>query len=150
MKFRKVHGELNPADLLTKHMPSQEKLNELVALFGCAFVGGRAKSAPLLRKRRQDEPAGMGFADEDIIEPEEIDEDGSVYMLEAGKHDVERWPHLYPADELELMFPIVVTAPDIQDVSVEALGEQRAMEQRWATRQPVGPTKSRSSKLRIT
>ena len=104
----------------------------------------------MLRKRRQDELAGKGFADEDIIEAEGIDEVGSVYMLEAGKHDIDRWPHLYPADELEVMFPIVVAAPDIKDVSVEALGEHWAMEQRWATRRPVGPTKSRSSKLRIT
>ena len=74
----------------------------MVTLFGCAFVDGRAKSAPLLHKRRQDELAGKGFADEDIIEAEGIDEDGSVYMLGAGKHDVERWPHLYPADELKL------------------------------------------------
>ena len=96
MKLRKVRGDLNPADLLTKHMPSQEKLNQLVTLFGCAFVDGRAKSAPLLRRRRQDDLAGKGFADEDMIEAEGIDEDGSVYMLEAGKHDVERWPHLYP------------------------------------------------------
>ena len=64
--------------------------------------------------------------------------------------DVERWPHLYPADELEVMFPIGIAAPEIEDVSVEALGEHRAMEQRWATRRPVGPTKSRSSKLRRT
>ena len=70
-------------------------------------------------------------------------------MPEAGKHDVERWPHLYPADELEVMFPIVVAAPDIEDESVEALGDHRAMEQRWASRRSVGPTKSRSSKRRI-
>ena len=48
-----------------------------------------AKSAPLLRKRRQDELAGNDFANEDIIiEAEEIEEDSSVYMLEAGKHDI--------------------------------------------------------------
>ena len=55
MKLCKVRGDLNPADPLTKHMPSQEKLNRLVTLFGCASVDGHAKSAPLLRKRRQDE-----------------------------------------------------------------------------------------------
>ena len=94
--------------------------------------------------------AGKGFADKDIIEAEGIDEDGSVYMFEAGRHDVERWPHLYPADELEVMFPTAVAAPDIENVSIEALGEHRAMEQRWATRRPVRPTKSRSPTLRIT
>ena len=54
-------------------------------------------------------------------------------LLEAGKHDVERWPHLYPADELEVMFPIVIAAPGIEGESVEALGKHRAMEQFWAT-----------------
>ena len=92
--------------------------------------------------------AGKGFVDQDIIEAEGIDEDGTVYLLEAGKHDVERWTHLYPADELAVMFPTIVAAPDIEDVSVEALGVHRAMEQRWATRRPVGPTKSRPSKTR--
>ena len=52
LKLRKVKGELNPADLLTKHMPSREKLNQLVELFGCAFLEGRPDLAPLLRKRK--------------------------------------------------------------------------------------------------
>ena len=91
MKFCKVRGDLHLADVSTKHMPSQEKLNQLVTLFGCAFVDECAKFAPLLLKRRQDELAGKGFADENIIQAEGIDEDGSMHMLEAGKHDVERW-----------------------------------------------------------
>ena len=68
MKLRKVRGVLNPVDVLTKHMPRQEKLNQQVTLFGCAFVDGRAKSAFLLRKRWPDELVGTGFADEGIIE----------------------------------------------------------------------------------
>ena len=128
MKLRKVRGDLNPADLLTKHIPSQEKLNQLVTLFGCAFVDGRAKSAPLLRKTRLDEMAGKGVVDNDIIEAERIDEDGNVYMLEAGPQVVERWPRLYHADVLEVMLPIVVAAPEVEDVSVEALGKHRAVE----------------------
>ena len=127
MKLCKIRGDLKPADLLTKHMPRQEKLNQVVTLFCCTCIDGRAKSAPLLRKRRQDELAVKGFADEDIIEAEGIDEDDCFYMLEAGKHDVERWPHLYPADELEVTFPIVIASPDIEGVSVEALGKHRAM-----------------------
>ena len=150
LKLRKVRGYLHPADLLTKHVPSQEELNLLVTLFGLAVLGGRVRSAPLLRKRRLDELAGKVFADQDIVEAERIDEDGSVLMLEAGKHDIERWPLLYPGDEIEVMFPIVTATPDIDHVSIEALGEHRALEERWATRRPVGPTRSRSGKLRIT
>ena len=81
-------------------MRGQEKFNQLETLFGCAFVDGCAKSVPLLRKRRQDEFAGKGFADKDIIEAEGNIEDGGVYMLEAGKHGVELWPHLYAADSV--------------------------------------------------
>ena len=66
----------------------------MATLLGCTFDDGRAKSARFLRKRRQDELAGKAFADKDIIEVEGIDNDGSVYMLEAGRHDIERWPHL--------------------------------------------------------
>ena len=113
-----------------------------MTLFGCAFVDRRAKSGQFVRKCRQEELVGKVLADEDIIEAEGIDEDGSVYMLEAGKHDTERWPHLYPADELEVMFPVVVAAPVVENVSIESLGEHRALEERWATRRPVGPTKS--------
>ena len=70
------------------------------------------------------------FADEVVIEAEGMDEDGSVFMLEAGQHDIDRWPRMYPADELEAMFPIVIAATDIEHVRIEALGEHRALEER--------------------
>ena len=48
--FRKVLGEENPADLLTKHSSSQAKLEYLVTLFGCRYNDGRPSSAPMLRR----------------------------------------------------------------------------------------------------
>ena len=48
-KLLKVAGEANPADLFTKHLESQAKLDQLVELFGCRFMGGRASSAPALK-----------------------------------------------------------------------------------------------------
>ena len=48
--FRKVLGDVNPADLFTKHSLSRERLANLVSIFNCQFCGGRAASAPLLRK----------------------------------------------------------------------------------------------------
>ena len=48
--LRKVPGERNPADLLTKHSISRQHLEELVSLYGCKHLEGRADSAPLLRK----------------------------------------------------------------------------------------------------
>ena len=47
--LRKVAGEVNPADLFTKHSLSQLRLEELVALHGCKYLEGRAESAPLTR-----------------------------------------------------------------------------------------------------
>ena len=48
--LRKIAGEVNPADLLTKHSLSRMRLEKLVELHGCRYLGGRAKSAPQTRR----------------------------------------------------------------------------------------------------
>ena len=48
--LRKVLGEENPADLLTKHSLGRQRLEKLVALHGCKYLGGRAASAPQMRE----------------------------------------------------------------------------------------------------
>ena len=48
--LRKVLGEENPADLLTKHSLSRQRLEKLVALHGCKYLAGRAASAPKMRE----------------------------------------------------------------------------------------------------
>jgi hypothetical protein len=137
MKLKKVKGELNPADLLTKHMPSREKLTQLVELFGCSFVDGRAASAPLLRKRKPEEMKGA-FDEDDIVEViEDSDLNGKIYMLDAKSHDLSRWPHLYPAGEQEILFPTVIAAPEIEDVSPEEFALHKTLHERWATRRPT-------------
>ena len=45
--LRKVAGEVNPADLFTKHSLIQLRLEELVASHGCKYLEGRAESALL-------------------------------------------------------------------------------------------------------
>ena len=52
LEVRKVKGTENPADLSTKHLPSAEKLKQLVELFGCRFEDGRAACAPTMRRDR--------------------------------------------------------------------------------------------------
>jgi hypothetical protein len=47
--LRKISGETNPADLMTKHLASRERLNALVRTAGCVFRSGRADSAPQTR-----------------------------------------------------------------------------------------------------
>jgi len=49
---RKVKGTENPADLFTKHIPTHDKIRELVRLFGCRYENGRAAAAPTLRRER--------------------------------------------------------------------------------------------------
>ncbi len=48
--LRKVPGEQNPADLLTKHSISRQRLEDLVSLYSCRYLGGRAESAPQVKK----------------------------------------------------------------------------------------------------
>ena len=48
--LRKVAGDKNPADLLTKHSLTEERLEMLVRIYGCRYVDGRAASAPKERK----------------------------------------------------------------------------------------------------
>ena len=48
--LRKVDGECNPADVLTKHSLSRQRLGSLVTLYGCKYLSGRAESAPLVKQ----------------------------------------------------------------------------------------------------
>ena len=50
MELLKVRGEVNPADLFTKHLSSADRVDQLVKLFGCRFCGGRPEAAPQLRR----------------------------------------------------------------------------------------------------
>jgi hypothetical protein len=49
IQVQKVRGDVNPADLSTKHLPSSVKIAQLVKLFGCDRREGRSAAAPLLR-----------------------------------------------------------------------------------------------------
>ena len=123
-------------------MPSREKLTQLVELFGCSFgcsfVDGRAASAPLLRKRKPEELRNGLNDDTDVVEViENSDLNGKILTLEARAHDPSRWPHLYPAGEQEVMFPLVIAAPEVEDISAEELGMHKTLHERWATRRPT-------------
>ena len=51
--LRKIDGDVNPADIFTKHAITRERLSKLMKLFEGDFRGGRAESAPKMR-------AGLG------------------------------------------------------------------------------------------
>ena len=56
LEVRKIKGEINPADLYTKHLESKAKIEQLTQLFGGEFREGRAAAAPQLRQT----PANVG------------------------------------------------------------------------------------------
>ena len=51
IEVRKVRGDVNAADLFTKHLPSGDKIHQLVKLFGCEYRAGRSEAAPLLQSQ---------------------------------------------------------------------------------------------------
>ena len=78
--LRKVDGEVNPADIFTKHSLTRERLMKLVALFECAFLGGRAESAPKMRTN----PSGKTT----MAEMNNVNGDGKGGNIETNKS----WP----------------------------------------------------------
>ena len=105
---KKVRGEVNPADLFTKHLPSREKVHQLLKLFGCEYREGRAASAPLLRP--------MGSSDREGGHP--IDSHLPAFSaedLEAEIHDICRLPHMHSEAEIKKLFPTIHAAPACQN-----------------------------------
>ena len=60
IELRKVSGEVNPADLFTKHLTSRERVTTLTQLFGSEFREGRPRAAPNLRQDRIGEVNTLG------------------------------------------------------------------------------------------
>ena len=91
IELRKVRGDINPADIFTKHLPSREKINQLVGLFECTYREGRPAAAPLLRERQGE-----------TEEPE-------LHRLEGGDFDLQhmasKLPHMFTKEEFDKMFP---------------------------------------------
>ena len=130
LELRKVRGEVNPADLFTKHLSSEERIAQLLALLGCDYRGGRSAEAPQMRK------GGPGSQEEilavEAVRPivgEAFEQDGYRYPVatwegekvpEAFLHDERVLPHQIVGG-LERLFPRVVACtetievPEVQD-----------------------------------
>ena len=106
-------GEVNPADLFTKHLPSREKVHQLLGLFGCEYRSGRAAAAPLLRPHDDADRRG-GHSDGD-----DYDSHLPTYMTETGRpHDASRLPHKHSQKEIAKLFPTIAAAeapPNAED-----------------------------------
>ena len=112
--IRKVKGEYNPADLFTKHLGSQEKVNQLVKLFGCYYAGGRAEAAPTLRTVRMTKDTLGDLLDrganptkelEDILDDQECNVAEFQEQLEAPEPDHDGVPHQLPIEQRDHLYP---------------------------------------------
>ena len=130
IELRKVRGEVNPADLFTKHLPGEDRIKDLLGLFGCRFAGGRAAEAPALRR-------DLGQSQEGILACEivygltgdTVTQDGYTYpattvetsdggvekVADAYLHDARKLPHEIMGD-LNLLFPRAHAAPALEEV----------------------------------
>ena len=92
IEVRKVHGEVNPADLFTKHLTSRDRINQLVKLFNCEFREGRAESAPHLRRQKttaQGETVGT-VSYVDSKRPDDDDKAGLAMSQKRHQHMMSR------------------------------------------------------------
>ncbi len=98
--LRKVPGELNPADILTKHAISRDRLIKLTDIFECKFRGGRAASAPLTRKTTGTKTTmAEANAVEDIEDAEGVSSVGETAMNPLMPHK------LYDRVQLRNLYP---------------------------------------------
>ena len=111
VEVRKVAGEENPADLLTKHLPSKEKVHNLVKMFGCEYREGRSAAAPLLRPMEETNLVGSslgGRKAKDTFSNNLSRADLACCELPVPIFSLstsDRLPHLYPAADLDRLFP---------------------------------------------
>ena len=108
ISLKKVWGEVNPADLFTKHLPSREKVHQLLGLFNCEYRAGRSAAAPLLRPHDVDGRQGGQSANDNAYLP--------TYTATRvdQPHDASRLPHKYLDTEISELFPTIeaAAAPD--------------------------------------
>ena len=121
--MRKVAGEVNPADLFTKQLPSKDKIHQLTALFGCEYRDGRSAEAPLLRKNVEGQQGGHLSDD---IEGE--DPLPNFVMQDAIAHDPNILPHRYGKGEMDRMFPKIHAPKSIDNDDDWSPGEN---DQSW-------------------
>ena len=103
--LRKIDGDVNPADVFTKHAITRDRLGKLMKLFECDFRGGRAQSAPKMR-------TGAGTRTE-LAEANAVDKDEHDGLPDPIM------PHrCYDDDQLNIIYP-PLTVPNDDDHDYE-------------------------------
>ncbi len=124
---RKVRGDENPADLFTKHLPSRDKIAELVRLIGCRYEDGRPEAAPELRRERMTRTT-LGQSMQTCAQAfGEHDHDTAMVMELVGEAKCARaglLPHQHSATEISELFP----AMPVLDASDLGVGEDYVAE----------------------
>jgi hypothetical protein len=111
LELKKVLGEENPADLLTKHSLSKERLEKLTALYDCHFKGGRAETAPQTRTAASDKRT-IAEADSAVAAVQEH-EPCMPHNLLTTQQLQEQYPSLEAVEDLDL--------PDLSKLEDEQL-----------------------------
>ena len=122
LELRKVRGEVNPADLFTKHLTSGERIGDLLRLLGCRFSEGRAAEAPLLRKGHGNQEELLATEAQTQANGQTVQRDGYTYpatewdgelVPEAYLHDGSVLPH--EIEHFERLFPRVTAADELEE-----------------------------------
>ncbi len=120
IELRKVRGDVNPADLFTKHIPGNQKIRDLLELFGCRYESGRAASAPLLRGGVSTQAGELLAVQQGQVET--TLHRGRLYpaaayegevVPEAWEHDSRVLPHFHA--DVDAFFPEAVAAGERGD-----------------------------------
>ena len=120
--LRKVDGAKNPADLLTKHSLTREKMAQLVALYDCKFKSGRAEAAPQTRKGAKGK---LSIADLEGKELQSVMEDG-IPIMPHRMYDQEALDYAHPSMSVPDELVLDDNVPD--DCGIEERG-RRIIEQ---------------------
>ena len=126
LEIRKVHGEVNPADLFTKHLSSEERVTDLLRLFGCRFSTGRAAGAPALRVAGRPSDPVLAVTQGGAAAGRLIERDGvrfeavevsefNVLVPEARIHDTTWLPHEYGSN-IGQLFLRALAADELPEV----------------------------------
>ena len=136
LKVMKVRGEVNPADLMTKHIGSQEKVHQLVQLFGCEYRSGRSSAAPLLRPHEAKEDNGGPSSDAGHLPHFE------VTVAEIGEepppHDVTVLPHMHSESDIRKFFPTLGAPPLVENAEDWIVGGDEISDKDSGHRPKIG------------
>ena len=122
LELRKVRGEVNPADLFTKHLSSEDRVKNLLELLGCRWTDGRAAEAPQLRKGLTEQEEVLTTGLQQQLVGKCVQRDGYTYpavewegelLPEAYLHDGTCLPHQLP--NFERLFPRLAPCEELYE-----------------------------------